>query len=124
MISGLATVDRSSVVHDPSAETLREIALSSGQCRQTCDGALVILTGKHTGRAAADRYIVETPATAGSVAWGKVNQPLSLAHFRLLREHLQAHLSASHTFELSLHAGGSAGAPVQLSTTSAAHALF
>jgi phosphoenolpyruvate carboxykinase (ATP) len=124
MTTSLATVDTSSVLRDPSVETLREIALSSGQCRQTCDGALVLLTGKHTGRAVSDRYIVETAATARSVAWGKVNQPLSLAHFRVLQAHLRAHLAGSHTFELSLHAGGGAGVPVHVTTTSAAHALF
>lgn len=124
MTSGLATVDSFSVLHDPSAETLREIALASGQCRQTCDGALVLITGKHTGRAASDRYIVETPASAGSVAWGKVNQPLSPAHFQALRSHLQAHLAAQHRFELRLHAGGAAGSPVHVTTSSAAHALF
>jgi phosphoenolpyruvate carboxykinase (ATP) len=124
MTSGLATVDTSAVLRDPSSETLRQIALASRQCRQTCDGALVLMTGKHTGRAVADRYIVESTTTADSVAWGKVNQPLSLAHFRVLQAHLLSHLAGSHTFELRLHAGGAEGAPVHVTTTSAAHALF
>lgn len=124
MTSGLATVDTSSVLRDPSCETLRQIALGSRQCRQTCAGALVLMTGKHTGRAVADRYIVETTTTADTVAWGKVNQPLSLAHFRVLQAHLRSHLAESHTFELRLHAGGAEGAPVHVTTTSAAHALF
>jgi phosphoenolpyruvate carboxykinase (ATP) len=124
MTSGLATVDTCSVLRDPSIEMLRQIALRSRQCRQTCDGALVLMTGKHTGRAVADRYIVETTTTAESVAWGKVNQSLSLAHFRVLYAHLRSHLDESHTFELRLHAGGAEGAPVHVTTTSAAHALF
>jgi phosphoenolpyruvate carboxykinase (ATP) len=124
MTTGLARVDSFSVLRDASPETLRRIALASGQCRQTCDGALVLLTGKHTGRAVSDRYIVHTSATAETVAWGKSNQSLSLAHFRVLKAHLQAHLAASHTFELQLYAGGVAGTPVHVTTTSAAHALF
>jgi phosphoenolpyruvate carboxykinase (ATP) len=124
MTSGLAIVDTSSVLRDPSSETLRQIALASGQCRQTCDGALVLMTGKHTGRAVADRFIVASTTTAESVAWGKANQPLSLAHFRVLQAHVLAHLAGSHTFELRLHAGGAEGAPVHVTTTSAAHALF
>lgn len=124
MTSGLARVEVSGVWRDPSAEELREVALSSGQCRQTCDGALVLLTGKHTGRAVTDRYIVATTTTAESVAWGKVNQPLSLAHFQVLRAHLRAHLAARPSFELGLHAGGNAGTPVRVVTNSAAHALF
>lgn len=124
MATGLARVEAFSVLRDPSVEVLRELALASGQGRPSSDGALVLLTGKHTGRAVADRYIVATTTTQETVAWGKVNQPLSLAHFRILEAHVRAHLAERSRIELRLHAGGSPGTPVEITTTSAAHALF
>lgn len=124
MTSSLARVEAFSVLHDPSVETLRSLSLDGGQCRQTADGALVLLTGKHTGRAVSDRYIVDTTTTRSTVAWGKVNQPLSLAHFRVLEAHLRAHLAERHRFQLRMHAGGTPGTAVEVTTTSPAHALF
>lgn len=109
---------------DLDTAALRDIAISSGACRQTCDGALVMSTGPHTGRAASDRFIVANAASLAAVGWGKVNRPLPAEAFQALRQHLLAHLDAAATYELHLHAGGAAGARVRVVTTSAAHALF
>jgi phosphoenolpyruvate carboxykinase (ATP) len=109
---------------DPTVGELRDIAISSGQCRQTCDGALVLSTGVHTGRAASDRFIVENAASYASVAWGKVNRPLTVDAFDALHEHLRQYLRSVATYELGLHAGGAAGARVRVVTSSPAHALF
>jgi len=47
-----------------------------------CDtGALVIRTGKFTGRSPKDRYIVKDEITNGSVHWNDFNQPIDPAHF-------------------------------------------
>ena len=81
-------------------------------------------TGQHTGRAANDRFIVANAASLPTVGWGRVNRPLPADAFRALSEHLLAHLQATTSYELNLHAGGAAGARVRVVTTSAAHALF
>jgi phosphoenolpyruvate carboxykinase (ATP) len=107
-----------------TAIELRDIAITSGECRLTCDGALVLATGSHTGRAPNDRYIVENASSLKEVAWGKVNRPLSPDAFQALKERVLAQLDSAPSFALDLHAGGAAGARVHVVTTRAAHALF
>jgi phosphoenolpyruvate carboxykinase (ATP) len=107
-----------------TAIELRDIAITSGECRLTCDGALLLATGRHTGRAPNDRYIVENAASASDVAWGKVNRPLPPEAFQALKQLVLARLESAPSFELDLHAGGAAGARVHVVTSRAAHALF
>src|SRR5689334_14234997 len=67
-----------------SPERLAEVALERGECVATASGALVLRTGKLTGRSPRDRFIVRDALTDDSVAWGAVNQPLSQEHARAL----------------------------------------
>ena len=107
-----------------SAEQLRQIALASGQCVATPAGALVLRTGAFTGRAPKDRYIVQDALSADKVAWGAVNRPLSVEHCAALERLLRRHLAERESFLVTRHAGGPAGLPVRIVTSSAAHALF
>ncbi|MGF1473524.1 MAG: phosphoenolpyruvate carboxykinase (ATP) [Rubrobacteraceae bacterium] len=47
-------------------------------------GALVVKTGKRTGRSPKDRFIVENEVTRNQVAWGNVNKPFSSKSFEVL----------------------------------------
>jgi phosphoenolpyruvate carboxykinase (ATP) len=107
-----------------SVERLAELALRTGQCSRTREGALVLKTGRFTGRAPQDRFIVEDEHTRPRVEWGPRNQAISPAHFATLRTVLQAHLARGDVFEVNAHAGGEEGAPLTVLTTSPAHALF
>ena len=49
-------------------------------------GALVVETGKHTGRSANDKFIVRDSETEDSVWWGKTNVAMDPAHFAALKE--------------------------------------
>src|SRR5436309_14812037 len=53
---------------------LFEEAVRRGEGQVALGGALVVLTGKHTGRAANDKFIVRNAATDKIVRWGKVNK--------------------------------------------------
>ena len=107
-----------------SPERLAQIAIESGEVVTTASGALVLRTGKLTGRSPRDRFIVRDGLTDDSVAWGSVNQPLSEEHARALEHSLRRHLADRATYAVTRHAGGSEGATVRVITTSAAHALF
>ena len=109
---------------DLPVSLLADFALGSGQCSRTRDGALVLLTGRFTGRAPQDRYIVEDEQTRPRVEWGARNQGISEVHYQALKEYVCAHLARAEVFEVNAHAGGEEGLPLTVFTTSAAHALF
>ena len=60
---------------------LTEEALRRGEGTLSNTGALVVKTGKYTGRSAKDKFIVDTPAVHDDIAWGKVNMPISKEAF-------------------------------------------
>ena len=109
---------------DLSVSALARFALGTGQCSRTRDGALVLRTGRFTGRAPQDRTIVEDEQTASRVEWGARNQAISPDRYQALKAFLLAHLTHTEVFEVNVHAGGVEGAPLTVLTTSAAHALF
>jgi phosphoenolpyruvate carboxykinase (ATP) len=60
---------------------LVELALFRGEGQLTDDGALMYDTGKFTGRAPKDRFIVKDAITADKVWWGDVNIPFDADKF-------------------------------------------
>lgn len=105
---------------------LYEESLRRGESHVVEGGALAVLTGKHTGRSANDKYIVRDSLTDGIIAWGKVNQPMQPAHFDALRERVMAALSDREVYVQDLYAGA---APdyrlrVRVITEYAWHSLF
>src|SRR5688572_16233890 len=118
------TVPSGRLHRDLSVSALARFALGTGQCSRTRDGALVLRTGRFTGRAPEDRYIVEDEQTASRVEWGARNRAISPARYQALKAYLLAHLTHTEVFEVNVHAGGAEGAPLTVLTTSAAHALF
>lgn len=71
----LGILNPSAVYRNLGPAQLTEAALrrGEGKCRTT--GALVVTTGKYTGRSPDDKFIVDTPAIHNDIAWGKVNPP-------------------------------------------------
>src|SRR5437868_12388510 len=59
-----------------STAPLVEHAVRRGEGLLAKDGPLVVRTGKFTGRAAKDKFIVRNAVTEKTVWWGKVNQPM------------------------------------------------
>src|SRR6185436_13082975 len=100
------SIPSSKLHRDLSVSHLAELALATGQSSRTRDGALVLLTGRFTGRAPQDRFIVEDEHTAPRVEWGVRNQAISPAQYQALKAYLLAHLTRSDVFEVNGHAGG------------------
>ena len=114
------------VYHHLPTSVLCEEAIKRGEAQIAYRGPLVINTGKFTGRAVQDRYIVEEPASSGHVAWGKVNRPISEQAFEILLARMTAYFQHKDIFVQDAFAGADPEhrAPLRVITESALHASF
>lgn len=72
---------------------LVEKTLVKGQGHLSSTGALVVSTGKFTGRSPKDRFIVEDDITRDSVDWGEVNIPIAEAHYQALKSKILTYMN-------------------------------
>ncbi len=76
-----------------SPEELMEASVRKGLGVIADNGALVINTGKFTGRSPLDRFIVKDEKTAEAVDWGTINFPFKAEKFTQLKEKMIAYLA-------------------------------
>ena len=105
---------------------LYEETLRRREGRLALGGALVVTTGRHTGRSAADKFIVEEPSSAGEIDWGAVNKPISPDHYDGLKRRLLDYLRGRDVFIQDCNAGAPADhrLRVRVITETAWHSLF
>ncbi len=85
--------------------SLIEHAIRLGEGRLSLHGALVVNTGKHTGRSARDKFVVKDASTADKVWWGPVNAPFEPAQFDVLHEELCRYLEGRDVYVRDCFAG-------------------
>ena len=88
----------------PPSELI-EHALTRNEGSLTDTGALLITTGKRTGRSPNDRFIVDEQSTSEDIDWGDVNKPFSEDKFEALWDRASEHLSQKDRFVSHLHVG-------------------
>ena len=105
---------------------LYEEAVFRREGRVAAEGPLVVSTGKHTARAAADKYIAREPTTEQKVWWGEYNRPFTPANFNTLLTRLQGYLQGRDVFVQDCFAGADPDhrLPVRIITERAWHSLF
>ena len=109
-----------------SIDELIEESLSRGEGEIAANGALLVKTGKRTGRSPLDRFIVKDETTSSEVDWGDVNKPFDQDKFSALWIKVEEYLSQKDTFVSDLHVGEHSEfyVPVTIKTEWAWHNLF
>ena len=108
------------------APALYEEAVFRGEGHVTQGGPFVVHTGKHTARAAADKFIVREHSTADKIWWGEYNRPFSPEQFNNVLTRLQAFLQGEELFVQDCYAGADPNyrMPVRIITDTAWQSLF
>ncbi|MGA2120140.1 MAG: phosphoenolpyruvate carboxykinase (ATP) [Bryobacteraceae bacterium] len=106
--------------------SLYEEAVFRGEARVSHLGPVVVTTGKHTARAAADKFIVREHSTENRIWWGEYNRPFSAEKFSGLLTRIQGFLQGRDVFVQDCYAGADPRyrMPIRIVTEKAWHSLF
>jgi len=109
-----------------SAPQLYAESLARGEGMLAQGGALVTVTGAHTGRSPHDRFVVEEASTQDDIWWGNVNVAISEENFERLLDKMLGHLQGRDVFVQDCYAGADETyrLPVRVVTEKAWHNLF
>ena len=105
---------------------LVERILARGEARLSARGAVTAVTGEFTGRTPTNKFIVKNAPTAATVAWGKVNQPISPEVFEKVRRRVAAYVRGREVFVQDCYGGADPAyrLRVRVVTELAWHSLF
>ena len=97
-IEKLGIIGPKAVYRNLSPAQLVEAALRRGEGTLSNTGALVVTTGKYTGRSPDDKFIVDTEGVHNDIAWGEVNRPISREKFNAIKAKVAAYLQNREIF--------------------------
>ena len=108
------------------AEALYEEIVFRGEAKISHGGPVIVNTGKHTARAASDKFIVREPVNEGNIWWGQYNRPIGPEKFDELFARLQGFLQGRDVFVQDCYGGADPDfrLPVRIITEYAWHSLF
>jgi len=108
------------------SEALYEEAIFRSEGKLTRHGPFVVDTGKHTARAASDKYIVREDSTNEHIWWGEYNRPYNREKFNELFNRVQGYIQGRDIFVQDCYAGADPDyqLPVRIITEFAWHSLF
>ncbi|MDP6377963.1 MAG: phosphoenolpyruvate carboxykinase [Pseudomonadales bacterium] len=126
MALDIENTTKTTTYHNLSRPQLAELAVMRGEGRFASNGAIVVNTGKRTGRSPMDRFIVDEPSTSETIDWGAINHPIAPDVFDALWDRVHIYLADQETFVSDLHVGADAEhyLPIEVTTQYAWHALF
>ncbi|MEW5795989.1 MAG: phosphoenolpyruvate carboxykinase (ATP) [Candidatus Zixiibacteriota bacterium] len=107
-------------------EALYEEIIFRGEAGLSFQGPVVVNTGKHTARAANDKFVVREPSSEEHVWWGEYNRPFNIDKFNSVFQRMQGYLQGRDLFVRDCYAGADPNyrLPVRVITEYAWHSLF
>ncbi len=107
-------------------EALYEEAVFRSEGRISHMGPFAVNTGKHTARAANDKFVVREPSTEDHIWWGVYNRPYSPDKFMGVWQRLAGFLQKRDLFVQDCYGGADPNyrLPVRIITELAWHSLF
>jgi len=89
-------------------------------------GPIVVDTGKHTARAANDKFVVKEAGSENEIWWGEYNRPCSIEKFNALYQRMLGYMQGRDLFVRDCYAGADPNyrLPVRIITEHAWHSLF
>jgi phosphoenolpyruvate carboxykinase (ATP) len=105
---------------------LYEEAIHRSEGQLASSGPFVVNTGKHTARAAADKFVVREQTTEDAVWWGQYNRPFNPESFSALHARLCGYLQGRDVFVQDVWGGADPDhrLAVRVVTQKAWHSLF
>lgn len=91
-IEKLGIIHPKAVYRNLSPADLTQAALRRGEGVLSDTGAIVVNTGKYTGRSPKDKYIVDSEGVHDQINWGSVNEPISREAFNQIKGKMAAYL--------------------------------
>lgn len=104
-LENIGLINLNKVFWNLPTESLYEEAVFRNEGKITLGGALVVNTGKHTARAANDKFIVREPTTEDHIWWGQYNRPYNAEKFEDLFQRVQGYLQGRDLFIQDCYAG-------------------
>jgi phosphoenolpyruvate carboxykinase (ATP) len=107
-------------------EALYEEITFRNEAQITKGGPILVNTGKHTARAANDKFVVHEYTTSDKIWWGKYNRPFGTDKFDELVSRLQGFLQGRDVFVQDCFGGSDITfrIPIRIITELAWHSLF
>jgi len=109
-----------------STSELYEEILDREEGKIAHNGPLLVYTGKHTARAANDKFVVREKSTKDDIWWGKHNKAYTKKKFANLSARLKGYLQGKDVFVQDCYVGADKnyGMPIRVITQKAWHSLF
>lgn len=104
-VESLGIIAPKAVYRNLTPAELTERAVARGEGSLSDTGALVVTTGKYTGRSPNDRFVVDTKSIHDDIDWGKVNVPISPERFEQIYGKMMAYLQGREIFIFDGFAG-------------------
>ncbi|MDD7522937.1 MAG: phosphoenolpyruvate carboxykinase (ATP), partial [Clostridiales bacterium] len=125
-IEAMGILSPKAIYRNLSPAALVEHALERKEGKLNNTGALVINTGKYTGRSPNDRFIVDTPNVHDMIDWGSVNVPISREKADKIYDKMCAYMQNRELFIVDGFVGADSeyALPIRVVCENAASALF